>query len=238
MKKLILPTFFMALAGCQPADNSAELRQEIEKLKSNQQQIAVRIGMAELVKPDTLVVAEDAKWIGNKDANIVVMEYTDLHCPFCKKYQQNVWPEFKEKFVDSGKVAYVAREFPLAQIHPNAPFAAVALKCADKQGQYEEVKNYLFELGNDLSNDTTAEMAEKFGLDKEKLDACVVDKEVHAAIDTSLQEAALLGLKSTPTFVIGKQVDGKIEDYRIVVGAGEITKLSSVIDTLSSAKLD
>ncbi|QZO13440.1 DsbA family protein [Pseudoalteromonas piscicida] len=234
MKNWLLPIALSSLLlGCSTTQNTElkELRAEVEKLREIQQQVAVRVGLAELVKPDTLPLSNEGKWIGDKNASIVMIEYTDLHCPYCKKFQQEIWPEFKSKFVDSGEVAVLARELPLTKLHPKSGYAAVVLRCANKQGQYEGVKDKLFELGNNIVKDSLKEIATDFNLDETVFNACLEDKSVHAEVSRSITDAQLLGLDGTPSFVIGKQKDGILVDYQIVTGGG-IDKLSAAINAL------
>lgn len=221
------------LAGCsttQQAELEA-LRAEVEQLKNIQQQVAVRVGLAELVKPDTLPLSAEGKWIGDKSSDVVVIEYTDLHCPFCKKFQQEIWPEFKKQFVDTGEVAVLARELPLSKLHPKAGYAAVFLRCTSQQGQYELVKDRLFEIGNSITQETTAEIAEEFNLDADKLTSCLSDTSVHEAVGRSIADAQLLGIGGTPSFVVGRQKDGMLVDYQVVVG-GSLEKLGAAIKAL------
>ncbi|WP_105167328.1 DsbA family protein [Pseudoalteromonas sp. T1lg23B] len=234
MKNWIMPIVLSTmLAGCNSTQQSEleALRAEVEQLKNIQQQVAVRVGLAELVKPDTLPLSEDGKWIGDKSSDVVIIEYTDLHCPFCKKFQQEIWPELKKQFVDTGEVAVLARELPLSKLHPKAGYAAVFLRCAEQQGQYEPIKDKLFEIGNSIAQETTKDIAEEFNLDANKLASCLSDKSVHEAVNRSIADAQLLGIGGTPSFVVGKQQDGMLVDYQVVVG-GSLEKLGAAIKAL------
>lgn len=239
MKKLFLLPFSIALlAGCQSTTNeeNSALRKEIENLKSIQRQIAIKVGLGGLVRPDKIELSSDGIWLGSPTADIVMIEYTDLNCPFCKKFQQTVWPEFKEKFVDSNEVAVIARELPLASLHPKAPYAAVMLRCADAQGKYEPVKNKLFELGNNLMKENITEIVTEFELDKEVFEKCTADTSVHNIVTNSIQEATELGLASTPTFIIGQREGNAIVNYTLLTGAGSIEAFSEAVEKVKTAK--
>ncbi|MCF6434942.1 thioredoxin domain-containing protein [Pseudoalteromonas sp. MMG022] len=234
MKNWILPIALSSvLAGCNTTQQAEldELRAEVEQLKSVQQQVAVRVGLAELVKPETLPLSQEGKWIGDKSNDVVVIEYTDLHCPFCKKFQQEIWPEFKKQYVDTGEAAVLARELPLSKLHPKAGYAAVFLRCTNQQGQYEQVKDKLFEIGNSITQETTAEVAQEFNLDEQKLTTCLADTSVHEAVGRSISDAQLLGIGGTPSFVVGRQKDGMLVDYQVIVG-GSLEKLGAAIKAL------
>ncbi|EWH04900.1 hypothetical protein AT00_17285 [Pseudoalteromonas lipolytica SCSIO 04301] len=232
MKKVVSLLITAAiLTGCQTTNNTevSSLKSEIEKLKKNQRQIAIQVGLGELVRPEKISLSADGIWIGSQDAPLVMIEYTDLNCPFCKKFQQETWPSFKEKFVDTNQVAVLARELPLASLHPKAPFAAVMLRCANQQGKYEPVKETLFELGNSLQQSDITEIVTNNSMDQEAFDRCVKDQNVHSIVTKSINEAAQLGLSSTPSFIIGQRKNDVIENYQIVSGAASIEQFEIAV---------
>jgi len=238
MNKLLLLCFVAILSGCQSVQNNenTELKQELAQLKEVQREIAVKVGLGSLVRPEKIELSSDAVFIGSKDAEIVMIEFTDLHCPYCKKFQNTVWPDFKAKFVDTNLVGVSARELPLASLHPKAPYAAVTLRCAYNQGQYEGVKNRLFELGNSMEQSSLAEIINDFELDEEQFSACLTDTGIHNIITHSLQDAAQLGLTSTPTFIIGKKEGNFIVNYELISGSGSLEKFESAIDKVRQSK--
>jgi len=238
MNKLLLLCFVAILSGCQSVQNNenTELKQELAQLKNVQRQIAVKVGLGALVRPEKIELSSDAVFIGSKDAEIVMIEFTDLHCPYCKKFQQTVWPDFKAKFVDTNLVGVSARELPLSSLHPKAPYAAVTLRCAYNQGQYEGVKDRLFELGNSMSKDSLDVIVNDFELDEEQFNACLVDTNIHNIVTHSLQDAAELGLTSTPTFIIGKKEGNFIVNYELISGAGSLDKFEAAIDKVRESK--
>lgn len=239
MKKLLLLPFSIALlGGCQSttSEDNLALKEEIENLKMVQRQVAIKVGLGELVRPDKIELSSDGIWIGSPSADLVMIEYTDLNCPFCKTFQQTVWPDFKEQFVDSNEVAVLARELPLASLHPKAPYAAVMLRCANAQGKYEPVKDKLFELGNSLSKENVTEIVDEFKLDKDMFDACTADTAVHNIVTKSIQEASELGLASTPTFIIGQREGNSIVNYTMITGAGNIEIFSEAVAKVKAAK--
>ena len=238
MKKLLLLCFVVILSGCQSTQNNEneELKKELAQLKKVQRQVAIKVGLGELVRPEKIELSSEAIWIGSKDAEVVMIEFTDLHCPYCKKFQQTVWPELKAKYVDTNKLAVSAREFPLASLHPKAPYAAVTLRCANEQDQYENVKERLFELGQSVVKGSLDEIVKDFNLDQEQFDACLANTDVHNIVTRSLQDAAELGLSSTPTFIIGKKEGNYITNYQILTGAGSLEKFGSVIEEVKKSK--
>jgi protein-disulfide isomerase len=78
----------------------------------------------------------DGPILGKPDAPVTVVEFSDYQCPFCQRFFTNTLPELKKDYIDTGKVRYVFRDFPLDAIHPQARKAAEAAHCAGEQGKY------------------------------------------------------------------------------------------------------
>lgn len=97
----------------------------------------------------------DKPRMGSKDAKLAVIEYSDFQCPFCDRYTKNTFPRIKENYIDTEKVQYVARDFPLS-FHRQAKSAAIAANCAGYQGKYWEMHGMLFKHRNDLKRDLYA----------------------------------------------------------------------------------
>ena len=91
--------------------------------------------------------------VGRADAPVTIVEFSDLQCPHCARNALNTFPEIKRNYIDTGKVRYVARDFPL-DMHPFAMPAAVATRCAGEQGKFWEYRHALFERQNDLGTAT------------------------------------------------------------------------------------
>lgn len=82
--------------------------------------------------------------LGEEDAPVVVVEFTDFQCPFCQTAFTSSYPQLKKEYVETGKVKYVVKDFPLP-FHANAQKAAEAANCASDQGKYWELHDKLFE---------------------------------------------------------------------------------------------
>ncbi|MBI5859875.1 MAG: thioredoxin domain-containing protein, partial [Nitrosarchaeum sp.] len=82
---------------------------------------------------------------GDQNAAITIVEFSDFQCPFCARFQIQTLPLILEQYVETGKVKFVYRDFPIQNSHPNAMSAAVASECAHEQGKYWEYHDTLFE---------------------------------------------------------------------------------------------
>ncbi|MBU1309312.1 MAG: DsbA family protein [Gammaproteobacteria bacterium] len=235
--KFLLPGLLLALlAGCtgdkQQQAEIAQLRAELEQVKSLQTTIARRVGMGELVRPDAIEFHEGEK-VGSEDAALVIVEFTDLHCPFCARFHNEVYPQLKEQFIDTGKVLFVGRELPLLSIHQQAGFAAVALRCASAQQQYSAAKDSLFNSSKGFTAEYMEQLPVALGVDAEQFNTCLQDAAVHQTVSKSISYAQELGFKSTPTFIVGRKQGNTVVDYTVLTGAKDLAAFTSVFDSLT-----
>jgi protein-disulfide isomerase len=111
-------------------------------------------------------------------------------------------------------VNFIAKQFPLRQIHPNADPAARAALAAGKQGKFWEMHEELFKNNRNLTPETFKGIAEKIGLDVKKFEADMNSDEVKKQVDEELKEGAAANVRGTPSFFI----NGKIVQNRSVDG--------------------
>ena len=99
---------------------------------------------AEQVKAD-LEIRNGDHVLGNPNAKVAVIEYSDFECPFCRRMFSETLPKLKENFIKSGEVKFVYRHFPLRSIHEDAQKAAEASECAGEQGKFWEYHDIIFQ---------------------------------------------------------------------------------------------
>ncbi|TOF41905.1 hypothetical protein CGJ21_04925 [Vibrio parahaemolyticus] len=237
MKKVIpLMAVTAALTGC-VTNNSQEIEQlkaQINELETNQRIIATNTNMAGLVQMPAEIRFDQGIALGNPNAPIAMVEFTDLQCPYCAKFQTDVFPEFKKQYIDTGKVYYVAKELPLSSIHPEAMNAAIALRCTAEQNieKYEPMKDELFSIGRSLTEASYNEAATKFELNTELFSTCMTSDAQRKEVASSYKYAMSLGLRSTPSFIFGKNTGKSVTDYKVVKGSltlKEIDKATAIV---------
>lgn len=148
--------------------------------------------------------------LGDPQAPVTVVEFTDYQCPFCLRYTQETWPTLKERYVDSGRVYYVLKDFPLTSIHPQAPKAHEAARCAAEMGgneAYWRMHGLLFEgqeawAGNAEHVAVFKGYAAELGLDQAAFDSCLDSGRFAGAVQASETEGLGLGVNGTPTFFV------------------------------------
>jgi protein-disulfide isomerase len=141
----------------------------------------------------------------------------------------------KKNYIDTGKVRFVSRDLPL-DFHPNAPGAAIAVRCAGEQRRFWEMHDALMQdTSNDLSPDAILKFAQKVNLDIPSFKTCFDEKRYVAAIQKDTADAGLLGISGTPSFVIGKTAKDQIDGVRII-GAVPYSVFDNTIKDVLSAQ--
>ena len=150
----------------------------------------------------------DYRVLGREDAPVTLIEFTDLQCPYCAQFALQTFPQLKRDYVDTGKLRYASRDLPLS-FHPFAIPAAIASRCAGEQGRYWEYRESLFRLQGRLGEEPYDGLAERLGLDRAAFSECRADPAQLAAVAQDASVARAQGIASTPSFVLGRLVDGQ-----------------------------
>ena len=152
-----------------------------------------------------VAIRSDSPVLGNKNAKVTMIEYSDFQCPFSKSYFQNSFDQLKKEYVDTGKMKIVFQNFPLP-FHINAEKAAEAAECANKQGKFWQYHDLLFTNGQSdgtgLDTASLKSYASQLGLDTQKFNSCLDNGEAVAAVKSDLANAQAVGVQGTPTFLI------------------------------------
>lgn len=143
--------------------------------------------------------------LGNPNANIILIEFSDYECPFCARFESETLPLIKSDWIDKGKVVMYYAHYPLP-FHQKAIPAALASYCAEQQNKFWEYSNSIFKNINKLNNDEDyVKLAQEFNLDTDKFRNCLktTDKSFYYP---EFQYGSSIGITGTPGFlVISKQ---------------------------------
>lgn len=159
------------------------------------------------------VAAEPSQHIyGEGGKQVTLIEYGDFQCPACYDYEPTM-QAIREKY--KGEINFQFRNFPLAQIHPNALAAHSSAEAAARQDKFWEYHDLLYEEQKVWSTAASTERstvfegyAARLGLDLEQFKSDMTDPEVRAVIDADVKEGKSIGATGTPTFVLnGKKLD-------------------------------
>ncbi|MEN8145614.1 MAG: thioredoxin domain-containing protein, partial [Gemmatimonadota bacterium] len=152
--------------------------------------------VSELVQIDL----EGRPVLGLADAPVTIVEYTDYGCPWCAKYAEETYPRLLAEH--GGKIRYSVRNFPVGQLHPQAPKAAEAAECAADQERFWEYHDVLFENRTTLDVPSLKEYAAQLGLDRPRFEACLDSGEKADLVQADFQEGIANGVRGTPTFFV------------------------------------
>jgi len=189
-----------------------ELRRAIEGLRGRRPQ-AER-------PPDEKVKVDVAGGpvLGRADAPVTLVEFTDLECPYCRAFHVGAFERLKREYIDTGKVRFVTRDFPL-DFHPNARPAALAVRCGGEQGKFWEMRHGVTLNAGALNRELYDRLARELGLDAGRFSACIAADRYRAEIDRDVAEAQSAGISGTPTFVLGATTPGTTVEGQRIVGA-------------------
>jgi protein-disulfide isomerase len=176
-----------------------------------------------------VVVANE--WVrGNASSTVTLVEYSDFQCPACRAYAGMI-KQLEGEF--GGKIAFIYRNFPLYQIHPNADLAARAAESAGRQGKFWEMHDVLFDRQDvwaKLLNPTGkfVEYATELGLNAEQFKKDIENEEIAKSIADDYQSGTKIGVTGTPTFVfngvkIPRNPDS-IDAFRAILSAATVGK--------------
>lgn len=182
---------------------------------------------------------DDDPVIGDNNAPVTIVEFSDYECPFCKRHFDETLPQLIKEYVDKGKVKIVYRDFPLSFHDPMATKEAVAANCAREQGtdkKYFEFHDEIFKRtvsnGNGLNDEKIQTIASDLDLNKAKFTSCLSNKAMEDEVKKDISDGTAAGASGTPTFVIGKTTDSGNINGELVVGAQPFAAFQAVIDPM------
>lgn len=198
-----------------------------------------RVAMIPTPKPGSFIPTpvtlqeEEVAVRGSADAPITIVEFSDYQCPFCLTYTQETYPQIIEKYVDTGKVRYIFKDFPLEQLHPQAVKAAEAARCAGDMGKFWEMHETLFNnqstwAGQEDPIPAFVELGKSIGLDSDALQSCLESDKYLQAVSDNIVEGQVLGVSGTPTFFIdGYPIVGArpFELFELAIALAEADRL-------------
>jgi protein-disulfide isomerase len=150
--------------------------------------------------------------MGSAAAPVTIVEYSDFECPYCAGFATVQMPEVRSQLIETGKVRWRFRDFPL---HAHSTLAALAANCVGEQGKFWQMHDQLFfnhqwaQVDKDPSG-TFRDFAKAVGADLGRYDACMESRRYDTRIKASQQEGIALGVHGTPTFLVnGRRFEGR-----------------------------
>ena len=182
--------------------------------------LAVAGGDSVPIPVDVTVLASDTAGfrgylLGSDSAPVEISEYADYQCPACNDFELLQFPQVRRQLIETGRVRWRYRDFPLDQIHPHARIAAHSAACADEQGKFWEQHKLIYQGQSAWSQERNAGghlrgYAQQNGLDLGRYDDCMQSTRFAGRIQASHDEAIKIGVGGTPTFLIGGRLYNKM----------------------------
>jgi protein-disulfide isomerase len=248
------PSFFVngdALVGAQPV----EIFDQVITAAKNGESIAAAAGdPAEAPlplepprvapTPATIPADDAAASLGDPDAPVTIVEYTDYQCPFCQRHALETMPGILSDMVDTGRVHYILKDLPLDNLHPEARTAALVARCAGEQDAYWPMHDAIFaELPSwSGQGEATAEilisLTSSMNLDEEELRACVEEERYADDIQANIDEANSMGASATPYFFINGMPIPGAQPYELFFYAVDLAEEGMLADAFETGEPD
>jgi len=170
---------------------------------------------------------------GQANAPVTLIEYSDFTCGYCVKFFRETWPRILARYVDTGKVKFLYRDYPRADQGPGLD-GAVAARCAGVQGKYWPMHDRLFAEGGRLDQTVILRHAAAIGLTQATFERCLKEKSHVAAIFGDREEANRWGFHGTPGFILMRTASGPTEKEPAIAipGAFPFEMFAEEIDRL------
>ena len=155
---------------------------------------------------------------GDENADVLIIEFSDFQCPYCRKFWKETLPQLETEYVDTGKVRFAYRDFPL-EFHPSSQKAAEAAECAREQGMWREMHDMLFSEQDKQGQGTIEFTVDDIkswatninGLDSLKFNSCLDSNKYEDEVKNDFIDGTNVGVSGTPTFLIVSK-SGRISD--------------------------
>lgn len=179
-------------------------------------------------------IDENDHTLGNPEARVVVVEYSDTECPFCKEFHKTMRSLMTE-YGSKGNLAWVYRHFPVEELHSKAPREAEALECAGALGgnsKFWEYANRIYEVtpsNNNLEPKELENIAKQVGLASDKFNTCLDSGEFTPRVQADTYDAQGAGGEGTPFSVV---IDTETGDTYPVNGAYPYAQMKNIINLI------
>ncbi len=228
----------LALAGCSTESNSLATAllngdgqtpdkvgfnpyTQVSETAQSAREVIAKPTLAEVLQPGPL---PEISW-GREDAPVTLVQYASMTCRHCRSFHATVYPELKRQFIDTGKVRYILREFPIGK---SSGTATIAMRCAPPDKFIALFGKFMEQQGNwvsqDVRTDQIMKVAAQVGITGEQFDGCLKNQDMITKLNQIKDRGRQLGIIGTPNFFINARlVKGTLglDDIRAAVAAAE-----------------
>jgi len=177
-----------------------------------------------VARPQYTPIKTDSPFVGNPNANVTIIEYSDFQCSYCAQFHKTTYPEIRDKYISTGKVKFVFKNFLIEQIYTLSNKAAQAARCAYEQDRFEEYALNLYNKQNEWSKlgvSKFKDYAKQFGLNMTAFNQCLDSGAMEELVKRDFEEGKKNGITGTPSFLINK---------KRIIGAKPFDDFQKIID--------
>ena len=174
---------------------------------------------------------DDSEIYGSKDAKLAIVEFSDFNCPYCGRFHTQTLPRIIKDYVDSGKVAFVYKDY--IGVGGNISMdAAIAAECAKEQignDKYIAMLEQIYAAPGRKNRDLVLSLAKELPVDMDALNTCIKEDRYRKQVADDTRLGQVSGIRGTPGFVVGELNDGQVVG-NVVSGAQPFEIFQSILD--------
>ncbi|MCL1049200.1 DsbA family protein [Shewanella abyssi] len=249
-QSIVLMLTSLFIVACQPQGDAnlkeqiTSLKQDVSLLKKDISRIGSQVSDIHTIamssqKPQYKTLPTQTNFnangslplLGSAASQLAIIEFSDYQCPYCKRFIDQTFTKIKSNYIDTGKVQYLTRDFPL-KFHPKAEGAAIAAKCGLKQDAYWPMRDSLFKNMQQLNDALYQQAAADLSLDLTQFTDCLADEAISSKVQRDVAYGSSLGIRGTPSFIIGRIEGNQLISPKLVVGAQSYETFAVLLDEL------
>ncbi len=184
------------------------------------------------------ILFDEQQALGDTKATVVIVEYSDYQCPFCRRFAAETFARVEKEYVRTGKALLTFRDNPMEHLHPLALGAATAAQCVASAGKFWQMNQRLLRDPVELTPEDLARDARELGIDSARFERCVQDPAVAQKIREAMNEADRIGARGTPMFLVGWRRPGEktVHALRMIEGAYPYDVFRATLDGVLRAR--
>lgn len=167
--------------------------------------------------------------LGNANAPVTIIKYESLTCPHCRRFHVDVFPTLKREYIDTGKVRFILREFPIGK---QSGSATIAMRCAPAAKQFVLYDKFMMQqaawVSQEVRLDPIFKITSQVGMTREQFDACFANQAMVASLNANKERGRTLGIIGTPNFFI---------QDKLIKSTLDMAKIRELVDPLIAGKV-
>ncbi len=208
-----------------------QTRRDVASLTESQRLLAAEVAA---MRRTPIIDVAGAPARGSEDAIVTLIEFSDYECPFCIRHFTQTMPLLDQQYIQTGRVRYVFRDFPIDQLHPGAIRGHIAARCAADQNKFWEMHQRMFSPPGTHTDPQIEARGSEAGLDVAALRTCMASNRHMDEIRKTGEIASEFGATGTPAFFLGRRdpATDQVRVTRAITGAQPFEAFQKALDEL------